>query len=89
MVPTRAAFAPGADHHVPFLKGEKGGWGKEISWEVRPPAGEFYRKDRQVEGLGIIHSKPYVWESKNLQTINAGESVEKREPSCTVGGNVN
>ena len=26
---------------------------------------------------------------KNLQTINAGEGVEKREPSCTVGGNVN
>ena len=24
-----------------------------------------------------------------LQTINAGEGVEKREPSCTVGGNVN
>ena len=27
--------------------------------------------------------------SKNLQTRNAGEGVEKREPSCTVGGNVN
>ena len=26
---------------------------------------------------------------KTLQTINAGEGVEKREPSCTVGGNVN
>ena len=26
---------------------------------------------------------------KNLQTINAGESIEKREPSCTAGGNVN
>ena len=26
---------------------------------------------------------------KNPQTINAGEGVEKREPSCTVGGNVN
>ena len=30
------------------------------------------------------------WPSlKNLQTIHAGEGVEKREPSCTVGGNVN
>ena len=29
------------------------------------------------------------WPSKNLQTMNAGEGVEKREPSCTVGGNVN
>ena len=27
--------------------------------------------------------------SENLQTANAGEGVEKREPSCTVGGNVN
>ena len=26
---------------------------------------------------------------KNLQTINAGEDVEKREPSCTAGGNAN
>ena len=26
---------------------------------------------------------------KNLQTISAGEGVEKREPACTVGGNVN
>ena len=26
---------------------------------------------------------------KSLQTTNAGEDVEKREPSCTVGGNVN
>ena len=26
---------------------------------------------------------------KNLQAINAGEGVEKREPSYTVGGNVN
>ena len=27
--------------------------------------------------------------SKSLQTINAGESVKKRECSCTVGGNIN
>ena len=26
---------------------------------------------------------------KNLQTINAGEVVEKKEPSYTVGGNAN
>ena len=30
------------------------------------------------------------WQSsKSLHTINAGEGVEKREPSYTVGGNVN
>ena len=27
--------------------------------------------------------------SKSLQTISAGEGVEKRELSCTIGGNVN
>ena len=27
--------------------------------------------------------------SKSLQTINAGEGVEKRQPSNTVGGNAN
>ena len=26
---------------------------------------------------------------KSLQILNAGEGVEKREPSCTVGGNAN
>ena len=26
---------------------------------------------------------------KHLQTVNAGEDVEKMEPSCTIGGNVN
>ena len=29
------------------------------------------------------------YNKKNLQTVNAGEGVEKREPSYTVGGNVN
>ena len=28
-------------------------------------------------------------EGKSLQAINAGEGVEKREPSYTVGGNAN
>ena len=27
--------------------------------------------------------------SKSLQTINTGEDIEKREHSCTLGGNVN
>ena len=37
---------------------------------------------------------PLTWsewpasKKKNLQTINAGEGVEKREPFCTVGENV-
>ena len=33
---------------------------------------------------------PSEWlSSKNPQIINAGEGVEKREPKCTVGCNVN
>ena len=37
-----------------------------------------------------ITSYPLEWPSlKNLQTINAGHSVEKSEPSYTVVGNVN
>ena len=36
-----------------------------------------------------ITSHQLEWpSSKNLQTVNAGESVEKREPSYTVGGDV-
>ena len=30
-----------------------------------------------------------IKKKKNLQTINAVEGVEKRECSCTVGGNIN
>ena len=30
----------------------------------------------------------WLW-SKSLQVINAGEGVEKREPSYTAGGNAN
>ena len=40
--------------------------------------------DPAVACLGIYPEK-----TKNLETINAREGVEKREPSCTVGGNVN
>ena len=40
--------------------------------------------------LWDITSHQSEWpSSKSLQTINAGEGVEKREPSCTVVGNVN
>ena len=37
----------------------------------------------------ILERAKSIVEKKNLQTINAGEGVEKREPSCTVGENVN
>ena len=36
----------------------------------------------------ISHQSAWL-RSKSLQVINAGEGVEKREPSYTVGGNAN
>ena len=33
--------------------------------------------------------KVFGYLAKSLQAINAGEGVEKREPSYTVGGNAN
>ena len=42
-------------------------------------------REMQIKTTMRYHLTP----SKSLQTINAGEGVEKREPSYTVGGNVN
>ena len=36
-----------------------------------------------------FHTVRMASKKKNLWTVNAGEGVEKREPSCTVGRNVN
>ena len=38
---------------------------------------------------GTISHRSEWFLSKTLQTIKAGEGVEKREPSYTVGGNAN
>ena len=38
--------------------------------------------------LFFLHQSEWL-QSKNLQAISAGEGVEKREPSYTVGGNAN
>ena len=47
-------------------------------------------REMQIKTTKSITSHWSEWpSSKNLETINAGEGVEKREPSCTVGGNVN
>ena len=46
-----------------------------------------------IREMQIKTTMGYHWlqwaSSENLQTANAGEGVEKREPSCTAGGNVN
>ena len=47
-------------------------------------------REMQIKSTVRYHLHQSEWSSsKNLQTINAGEDVEEREPSCTVGGNVN
>ena len=48
---------------------------------IRVPEGEEREK-------GPSHRSEWA-SSENLQTTHAGEGVLKREPSCTVGGNVN
>ena len=47
-------------------------------------------REMQIKTTMDITSHWSEWpSSKNLQTINAGEGVDKSEPSYTVGGNVN
>ena len=45
-------------------------------------------REMQIKTTMTSHWSEWT-SSKSLQTINAGEGVEKREYSCTVGGNVN
>ena len=46
-------------------------------------------RERQIETIITISCWSEWLLSKSLQTINAGEGVEKREPAYTVGGNAN
>ena len=48
-------------------------------------------RERQIKITRSYHLTPVktVIIKTNLQTVNAGDEVEKREPSCTTGGNVN
>ena len=46
-------------------------------------------REMQTKTTMRYHSTGQRPPSKNLQTINAGEGVEKSEPYCTVGGNAN
>ena len=47
-------------------------------------------REMQVKTTMRYHLTPAKWLSlKRTQITNVGKDVEKREPSCTVGGSVN
>ena len=47
-------------------------------------------REMQIKTIMRYHYTPVRMAAiKSLQAINAGEGVEKREPSYTVGGNAN
>jgi len=47
-------------------------------------------REMQIETTMRYHFTLSEWpSSKSQQTVNAGEGAEKREHSCTLGGNVN
>ena len=77
-------------------------WEKDLNWHFSKDdiqmANNTWRDAQHRSSLEKCKSKlqwdiTLYWSewpsSKSLQTINAGGSVEKRECSCTVGGNVN
>ena len=43
-------------------------------------------REMHIKNTMRYHQSEWPLSKKNLQTINAGEGMEKRKPSCTVDG---
>ena len=68
-----------------FLQGDKL---TGVTWkDAQRPS--LWEKCKSKQQWGITSHQSEQSSSKNLQTIDAGEGVEEREPSCTVSGIVN
>ena len=59
------------------------------SWTIKKAECSLSKKCKSTPQWGTITRQSEWLLSKSLQAINAGEGVEKREPSYTVGGNAN
>ena len=70
------------------LEKEEWSWRNQSSW-LQIILQSYSHQDKSKQQWDITSHQSEWPSSKRLQTINAGESVEKREISCTVGGNVN
>ena len=64
-------------------------WAKEQTHEKMLNITHYQRNANQNYNEVTILCQSEWLLSKSLQAINAGEGVEKREPSYTVGGNAN
>ena len=70
-----------------------------LPWEIYPEKTMIQRGTCTAVFIAALFTVARTWEQpkcpstdkwiKSLQMVNAGEGVEKRKPSCPIGGNVN
>ena len=70
-----------------------------LPWEIYPEKTMIQRGTCTAVFIAALFTIARTWEQpkcpstdkwiKSLQMVNAGEGVEKRKPSCPIGGNVN